>query len=235
MAASFCKTSIQKDKGLYVVSFYQNKILSKDVLVRKVRISAKIYRQYVDNDVLIVYAKSKQGPFYTYEFHAGREHFQHLAGVHYPKGAVAFYERCLDDNQILTFDEITPKESLRSTSAKIDVLPVAIDLTKAKAYRCGEKDLITLYNVFEMAIGNNQCLMGFDKRTYILPIPVTVMDKSIYEFCSEVHSISLIMLKKIGEERYSKVFYEATRDIISKADFGENVLQKVDNSLLPRK
>ena len=213
------------------MNIYNNRILSDDELVRKVRMAAKIYKQYVEQDVLIVYAKSKRGPFATYEFHAGSENFQHLAGVKSPKGAKVFFDRCLDENVKLTRDEIVPKDNIKVTSAKIDVLPVAIGLTKAKAYRFGEKDLITLLNSFEMAIGNIQCVMGFDKRSFQLPVPVTVMDRSIYEFCTEVYSISLIMLKSTTEKKYSRVFYEITKNIIQKADFDTNILGKIDDVL----
>lgn len=195
-------------------------------LIRKVRAAAKIYRQYAEKDVLIVYAKSKNGPFFTYEFHAGNENFQHLAGIKSPKGAEVFFHRCLDDVVKLTRDEIVPRENIKITSAKIDVLPMALDLTKAKAYRFGEKNLITLFNSFEMAIGNTQCIMGFGKRSYQLPIPITVMDRSIYEFCAEVCSIFLIMLKSTSDEKYSGIFYEITKNIIQKANFDEDVRKK---------
>lgn len=89
-----------------------------------------------------------------------------------------------------------------------------------------------MFNAFEMAIGNTQCVVGFDKRSYQLPIPVTVMDRSIYEFCSEVCSIFLIMLKSASDEKYSDIFYEITRNIIQKADFDEVIRKKIDDALL---
>ncbi len=214
------------------MNIYNNRILSDADLVRKVRVAAKIYRQYAEKDVLIVYAKSKKGPFFTYEFHAGNENFQHLAGVKSPKGAEVFFNRCLDDVIKLTRDEIIPKDNIKITSAKIDVLPMAIDLKKAKAYRFGEKNLITLVNSFEMVIGNKQCVMGFDKRSYQLPIPITVMDRSIYEFCTEVCSISLIMLKSTSDEKYSEILYEITENIIQKANFDEDIRGKIKDVFL---
>lgn len=213
------------------MNIYNNKLLSDEALVRKVRMAAKIYKQYAEKDVLIVYAKSKRGPFATYEFHAGSENFQHLAGIKSPKGAEVFFNRCLDEKVKLNRNEIVPKENIKVTSAKIDVLPVAIDLTKAKAYRFGEKDLSTFVNSFEMAMGNTQCVMGFDKRSSKLPVPVTVMDRSIYEFCTEVYSIALIMLKSTTEKKYSKIFYEVTKNIIEKADFDTEILEKIDQKM----
>lgn len=209
------------------MKLYNDKVLPDDILIEKIRRAAKIYQQYVDKDVLLVFAKSKKGPFYTYQFHAGKENFQHLAGVKYPKGAQIFFEKCLDDNHILRRNEIVPRENIKSTSSKIEVLSNAVDLKKAKAYRLGEKDLITMHNSFSMAIGNTENVMGFDKRSYYLPIPVTVMKRSIYDFCSEVSNIYLIMIKDRKDDKYSDVFYEITKDIIQKAEFGENVLSLI--------
>lgn len=116
------------------MNIYNNKLLSDEALVRKVRMAAKIYKQYAEKDVLIVYAKSKRGPFATYEFHAGSENFQHLAGIKSPKGA-------------------------------------------------------------------------------------------------EVYSIALIMLKSTTEKKYSKIFYEVTKNIIEKADFDTEILEKIDQKM----
>ena len=158
---------------------YDKKVLPDHLLIKKLRSAAKIYRQYVDKDVLIVYAQSRKGPFYTYEFHAGAKNFQHLAGVKSPKGAIWFFDKCLDDENLLKREDIVPKRDIKTTSAKISVLPDAVDLTKSKAYKFGEKDLTTLDNEFEVALGNVSNIMGLDKRDYPLPIPVTVMDRSM--------------------------------------------------------
>lgn len=141
------------------MKIYDNKILSDALLVQNLRIAARIYARYVDQDVLIVYAQSKQGPFQTYEFHAGKRNFQHLAGVKFPNGAESFFDRCLNNEHVLTRKEIVPKENIKVTSAKIAVLGNAVDLTKSKAYKFGEKDLITLHNNFDMAIGNTQAII----------------------------------------------------------------------------
>lgn len=101
------------------------------------------------------------------------------------------------------------------------MLPDAVDLKKAKAYRIGAKDLITMHNCFSMAVGNVESILGIDKRSYYLPVPVTVMKRSIYDFCSEVSTIFLIMTKDKKEETYSSIFYEITNDIIKKADFSK--------------
>ena len=208
------------------------KVLSDAMLIQKIRHAAKIYQQYVDKDVLLVFAESKAGPFYTYQFYAGKENFQHLAGVKYPKGADVFFDRCLDDEKILRRSELIPARHLKFMSSKIEVLPDALDLKKAKAYKFGEKDLITEKNKFSMAIGNKQNVMGFDKRTYFLPVPVTVMNRSIYEFCSAVSTIFLIMTKEVYADKYSNIFYEITKDLLHKASFGGEVLSLIDSNLI---
>lgn len=202
---------------------YDKKVLPDHLLIKKLRSAAKIYRQYVDKDVLIVYAQSRKGPFYTYEFHAGAKNFQHLAGVKSPKGAIWFFDKCLDDENLLKREDIVPKRDIKTTSAKISVLPDAVDLTKSKAYKFGEKDLTTLDNEFEVALGNVSNIMGLDKRDYPLPIPVTVMDRSMYDFCSKGLTIFLIMTKMIKEDKYRDVFYEITPNILEKADFNDEV------------
>lgn len=211
---------------------YGNKVLSDNLLVKKVKQAAKVYEKYVDKDVLMVYATSKKGPFYSYQFHAGKQNFQHLAGIQFPDGAEAFFDRCLDNVNILKRKEIVAKDNITTTSSKINVLANALDLTKSKMYRCGEKNLITLSNSFDMAIGNSDHVMGLDKRSCKLPVPVTVMDRSIYEFCSEVSSIFLIMLKAPKDQKYSKILHEITPDILHKAYFEADIFRLIDDSLL---
>ena len=133
---------------------YDKKVLSDDLLIKKLKIAAKKYQQYVNKDILIVYARSKKGPFFAYEFHAGEENFQHLAGVKSPNGAVWFFNKCLDQKNPIERKDIVPKKDIKTTSSKINILPEAVDLTKAKAYKIGEKDLITLNCEFDIAIGN---------------------------------------------------------------------------------
>lgn len=213
------------------MNIYNAKILPDDVIIWKVRSAARIYQQYVDKDILLVFAKSRKGPFYTYQFHAGKENFQHLAGVKYPKGANRFFDRCLDDKNILKRNEIVPAEHIKTTSSKINVLPEILNLKNAKVYKCGERDLVTMKNRFSMAIGNKQGIMGFDKRSYYLPVPVTVMNRSIYEFCSVVSNIFLIMVKSEKDDKYSDIFYEITEDILHKAAFGCNIRKMIDTGL----
>lgn len=209
---------------------YDKKVLSDDLLIKKLKIAAKKYQQYVNKDILIVYARSKKGPFFAYEFHAGEENFQHLVGVKSPNGAVWFFNKCLDQKNPIERKDIVPKKDIKTTSSKINILPEAVDLTKAKAYKIGEKDLITLNCEFDIAIGNVNHILGLGKRNHLLPIPITVMDKSIYEFASSCLTIFLIMIKDEKCEKYNDIYYEITPNIIEKANFNDEILKHISTN-----
>lgn len=203
------------------------KILPELLMKQRLRSAAEKYSKYVGCDILVIYSKSKNSPFEMYEFMVTEDHFQHLAGVKYPQGAKLFYEKCLKGDVVA--DDIVPVENLKTTSCKIEVLPQAIDLYSAKIYKIGAKDLSTMKNRFTMGIGNSLTIMGLDKRNQILPIPVTVMNRKITDFCSEPCSIFLIMKKKIGKDKYIEVVYEKTKDILDKIDLADDIKAKIQH------
>lgn len=209
-------------------NIYDKRVLPDNILIKNLRKAASIYKEYADKDILIVYDKGRNGSFDTYEFHAGADNFQHLAGVKSPQGAAWFFNKCLDDKNKIQRKDIVPKENIKITSAKISVLPDAIDLKKSKAYKFGKKDLATLNVKFEVALGNSSNIMGLDRRKGCLPIPVTVMDRSLYEFCTQASKISLIMLKDKEDDKYKDVFYEITKDILDKAEFDNEIWERID-------
>lgn len=202
------------------------KVLPEHILKLQLQKAAEKYSKYVGCDMLVVYSKSKNTPYESYEFMVDEEHFQHLAGVKYPQGAKLFFQKCLSGNVCLK--DIVPVENMKTTSSKIEVLPQAIDLYSAKIYKIGEKDLETLKNRFSMAIGNTVTVMGLDRRDQILPIPVTVMNRKITDFCSEPCSIFLVMKKKFGIGKYNELVYEKTKDILSKIEFTDDIKNKID-------
>ena len=89
------------------------------------------------------------------------------------------------------------------------------------------KDLETLKNRFTMGIGNSSTILGLDRRDQILPIPITVMNRKITDFCSEPCSIFVVMKKKIGVEKYNELVYEKIRDIFAKIDFDDDIKDKI--------
>ena len=214
-------------KSKYAI--YEEKVLPDNILIKNLRKAAKIYEQYAGKKILIVYARGKRGPFYTYEFYAGEKNFQHLAGVKSPQGAVWFFRKCLDDKNIVKREDIVPKKDIKTTSAKIGVLPDAIDLKNVKAYKFGKKDLITFKAEFDVALGNPSNIMRLAKRDEPLPIPVTVMDRSIYEFCSQASPVFLIMTKDKKDDKYKNVFFERTKDILEKAEFNDEIWELIEH------
>ena len=74
--------------------------------------------------------------------------------------------------------------------------------------------------------------MGLDKRDQKLPVPVTVMNRKITDFCSTPCSIFLITKKKIGVEKYDQLIYEKTKDIFSKIKFSDDTKNKIDSTYI---
>ncbi len=222
---------MHKRKGnIMAIRLQEVKVLPEQIMKLQLKSAAEKYSKYVGCDILIIYSKSKNTPYESYEFMAEEEHFQHLAGVKYPQGAKLFFQKCLDGD--ISLKDIVPVENMKSTSSKIEVLPQAIDLYGAKIYKIGEKDLETLKNRFTIAIGNLYTIMGLDRRGQILPIPVTVMNRKITDFCSEPCSIFLVMKKKIGTEKYNELVYEKIKDIFTKIDFKDGIKDKIDSGFI---
>lgn len=138
------------------------KILPENLMKMNLQRAAHIYDQYVDCDILVVYSRSKTLPYEVYEFMAESSHFQHLAGVKYPKGANLFYTKCLNGD--ITIKDIVPTENMKTTSSKIEVLPQAIDLYSAKIYKIGKKDLETLKIAFLWELGIHRRLWDWIKE-----------------------------------------------------------------------
>lgn len=103
------------------------------------------------------------------------------------------------------------------------------DLKNVKAYKFGKKDLITFKAEFDVALGNPSNIMGLAKRDEPLPIPVTVMDRSIYEFCSQASPVFLIMTKDKKDDKYKNVFFERTKDILEKAEFNDEIWELIEH------
>ncbi|MDE6517931.1 MAG: hypothetical protein K2L18_08810 [Acetatifactor sp.] len=212
------------------VRLQEVKILPEKLIKSNLLHAAQIYDQYAGCDMLVVYSKSKTSPYEVYEFMAEPSHFQHLAGVKYPKGAELFYQKCLIGD--ISIKDIIPVENMKTTSSKIEVLPQAIDIYSAKIYKMGKKDLQTLKSRFSMGIGNSQTVLGLDKRGQKMAIPVTVMNRKLTDFCSEPCSIFLIMKKKSGTDKYNQLVYEKTKDIFTKIEFANDIKNKIDSTYI---
>ena len=86
-----------------------------------------------------------------------------------------------------------------------------------------EKNLVTRDNDFEMSTGNSKGVMGYDSRIKVKgtdkvdrtksPIPTTLLNNSITDYCARPQKIMFILQKSDGESTYNKLFYEIKKDL----------------------
>ena len=90
-----------------------------------------------------------------------------------------------------------------------------LDLRNSKWYKIGGKNLVTRDNDFEMATGNVNGIMGYDSRIRIKgtnkvdrtksPIPTTLLNNSITDYCSRPQKIMFILQKSDDIVRFSEI------------------------------
>lgn len=147
----------------------------------------------------------------------------HLAGIKSEtKNAIEFYEACV--NGMITKKDCTPRRNATTMYSKVAIMEQMLDLRNSKCYKIGEKDLVTRDNDFEMATGNAVGVMGYDSRIRIKgtgrldktksPIPTTLLNNAITQYCSKPQKIMFILQKSDGENTYNKLFYEIKKDLI---------------------
>lgn len=146
----------------------------------------------------------------------------HLAGIKSDKlSANEFYEACVGGT--ITREDYNPRKDANTMYSKVAIMEQMLDLRNSKCYKIGEKNLITRDNDFEMAMGNMNGVMGYDSRIRIKgtnkvdrtksPIPTTLLNNSITDYCSRPQKIMFILQKSDGESTYNKLFYEIKRDL----------------------
>jgi len=88
-----------------------------------------------------------------------------------------------------------------------------------------------------MATGNTSGVMGYDSRIKIMgtdkvdktksPIPTTLLNNSIMDYCSKLQKIMFILQKSDGESTYNKLFYEIKKDLFqTEKEFFSDDLKK---------
>jgi len=107
--------------------------------------------------------------------------------------------------------------------SKVAVMEQLLDLRNSKCYKIGEKNLVTRDNDFEMATGNVNGIIGYDARITTkgtgkvdktkAPIPTTLLNNSIMEYCSKPQKIMFILQRADGESTYSKLFFEVRKGL----------------------
>ena len=146
----------------------------------------------------------------------------HLAGI--KSGTLSaneFYEACVGGT--ITREDCNPRRDANTMYSKVAIMEQMLDLQNSKCYKIGEKNLVTRDNDFEMATGNTNGVMGYDSRIRIKgtnkvdrtksPIPTTLLNNSITDYCSRPQKIMFILQKSDGDSIYNKLFYEIKRDL----------------------
>lgn len=180
---------------------------SDSELVKALHLSALKYSRYAGKKLLYIFRSSgKISPYEDYEVYFGRENFMHLAG--FKKGVISaseFFDKCFEGK--IELGEVLFKENRKAASAKLDVLPTLLDYRHVKIYKMGKTDLITEKNKFEVGLGNCTGIIGFDRRSDApaLPVPTTVMKRSILDYVSKPKNVVAILMKNNSENYYNFV------------------------------
>ena len=198
------------------------RILTPDELLSILYKSAKLYSEYAETTLLFIFREKKSDAYDYYEVRFGKNNFMHLAGIKSETlSANDFYEACLKGT--ITRAACNPRRDANTMYSKVAIMEQMLDLRNSKCYKIGEKNLVTRDNDFEMATGNSKGVMGYDSRIKVKgtdkvdrtksPIPTTLLNNSITDYCARPQKIMFILQKSDGESTYNKLFYEIKKDL----------------------
>lgn len=198
------------------------RILTPDELLSILCKSAKLYSEYADTTLLFVFREKKSDAYDYYEVRFGVNNFLHLAGIKSDTlSANEFYETCMKGT--ITREECNPRRDANAMYSKVAIMEQMLDLRNSKCYKIWEKNRVTRDNDFEMATGNSNGVMGYDSRIKIKgtdkvdktksPVPTTLLNNSITDYCSRPQKIMFILQRSDGESTYNKLFYEIKKDL----------------------
>lgn len=198
--------------------------LSEKQMLEHLNVAARKYNRFVNTDVMFVYKKTKTTDIDYYEIFFGKRNFMHLAGVRSKNlNPEQFYDACLYGT--IKKDDCNPTHSVNNMHSKISVLYKMFDFEFSKIYKIGEKDLITRNNDFEVAIGNEIGIVGYDSRINVhennninknrYAIPTTLLDNPISSYCSESNKILYVFQKNREDKLYNKLHYEIKKGLLN--------------------
>ena len=198
------------------------RILTSTELLTILCKSAVLYSEYADTTLLFIFREKKADVYDYYEVRYGKNNFMHLAGIKSEMlSAVEFYEAC--EKQVIKREDCNPRRDLNTMYAKVAAMEQLLNLRNSKCYKIGAKDLVTRDNDFEMATGNASGVVGYDSRVKKkgtqsvdetkVPIPTTLLNNPITDYCIRPQKIMFILQKYDGESTYNKLFYEIKKDL----------------------
>ena len=213
------------------------RILTPEELLAVLCKSAILYSEYADTTLLFIFREKKSAAYEYYEVRFGKNNFMHLAGIKSKTlSANEFYEACR--KKTITREACNPRRDENTMYSKVAIMEQMLDLRNSKCYKIGEKNLVTRDNDFEMATGNMNGVMGYDSRIGVKgtnkvdstksPIPTTLLNNSITDYCSRPQKIMFILQKSDGECTYNKLFYEIKRNLFqTEKDFFTDELKNL--------
>ena len=204
---------------------------SDSSIINELHISAKKYSLYENCKILYIYRGKKiDSEYKCYEVLFGEENFIHLTVFAKSKiGAKDFYRKCKEGT--IKIGEVNFKENRKVTSAKLDVLPMLLDHTSVKIFQMGQKNLITESVNFEVGIGNNSGIIGFDRRFSKIAVPVTVLKRPIRDYVSNPENVVAILMKNRSDKFYHTIISTVSKGI--KIDeLPEFIKKKIDSSII---
>ena len=196
--------------------------LTSEKLLAILNKSAVMYSEYADTTLLFIFREKKSDEYDYYEVRFGKNNFMHLAGIK-SKALTAkeFYDACIEGT--ITREQCNPRRDANTMYSKVAIMEQMLDLRNSKCYKIGEKNLITRDNDFEMATGNSSGVIGYDSRIKVKgtnevnkmksPIPTTLLNRSITDYCSRPQKIMFILQKSDNEVTYTKLFYEVKKNL----------------------
>lgn len=198
------------------------RILTSEELLTILHKSAVLYSEYADTTLLFIFREKKSDAYDYYEVRFGKNNFMHLAGIKSDTlRANEFFDACIEGT--ITKEKCNPRKDLKTMYSKVRIMEQTLDLRNSRCYKIGEKDLVTRDNDFEMATGNANGVTGYDSRIRIkgtnnidkakFPVPTTLLNNSITDYCSKPQKIMFILQKTNEESTYKKIFYEIKKDL----------------------
>lgn len=214
-----------------------NQSLSKAEILSRLYKLAKKYEQLVNKSFLFVNLSRKTGEYHWYEITFQPKNFMHLTGfkstIH---DATNFYEACLVNPPELDYENdcvAAYNHTRKEVCSKIIALEELLDLSKAKFFSVGEKNLITQYADFKFAYGKS-AIIGFGNlsvKNNINNPPITCIPSNIENYCQHPYKVTFILEKKIAEKCYNQIRSEIkaglTRELISSEGFPEELKEKI--------
>ena len=204
-------------------------------LFRDLNYCANKYSDVAGKSFLFLYKSSRKDPEYkSYEIYYRKENFMHLVGVDSKTmHALDFYEACLN-NTLTQHDCSASHGNPKNIKQKTAVFPKMFDFKNAKIYQIGPQDKAYKDNKFDIAIGNNNGVIGYKRNKAINPFPATTLDNPISHYCSKPEKIFFVFSKAEKEEKYTNLHYSIKKGLLSDQinSFPKKVREKIDENVL---